>query len=318
MGSKEGFIGIDLGGTSIKIGVISNEGQLINHVEVPTRTQDGYQAIISDIITNSKNLIEQVNLTMENIKGMGLGLPGMLDIEEGIVTFAPNLSWRNVPVKSLLEGKLRIPIKLDNDANVAVLGEAWVGAGKGYKHIVMSTIGTGIGSGIIINGEILHGKNGMAAELGHIPISEEGAQCGCGSNDCLETISSATGIIRRGKEIVQAGKSSILTKEYADKVEQITAKSIIDAAKLGDKEALQVVNNAGKLLGRGLAIVANLFDPEIIIIGGGVSHAGEIIFKPIKDEFNRKGLNNIVESVEIVPAILGNQAGMIGAAKLFN
>ncbi len=316
MGNKV-YIGVDLGGTSVKIGVISKKGELIDHKEIPTRSRGFFQVVINDILHHSNEIIQLNGYSWDDIEGMGIGIPGLLDMERGVVKMAPNLNWQNVPIKWFIEEQLKVPVKIENDGNVAVLGEAWTGAGSQYKHIAMATIGTGIGAGIIIDGHILHGKQGMAAELGHLPISEEGLLCGCGNYGCLETISSATGIIQKGKEVVTLGKDSLLTAQYKDEIDKITAKSIIDAAKEGDNESLQIINHAGKLLGKGLAIIANLFDPQIIIIGGGVSQAGDIILDPIKEGFKEHGLKDIVASVEIVLAHLGNQAGMIGAASLF-
>ncbi|GBF10634.1 ROK family glucokinase [Tepidibacillus sp. HK-1] len=311
------LIGIDLGGTSIKMGLVSTEGELLSHQEISTRTKEGVNAIIEDMVQYAKTLVQDQGFALDQVQGIGIGIPGLLDMEQGIVRLAPNLGWKDVAIKKQLEEKLNIPVKIENDANIAALGEAWVGAGKGYKHIVMATIGTGIGGGIIIDGKILHGKKGMAAELGHIPISDEGIQCGCGNYGCLETVSSATGMIRKAKEVVTQGRPSLLTEQYVDKMDEITAKSVIDAAKLGDHEAMQIVNRAGSLLGKALATVANLLDPEIMIIGGGVSRAGDILFNPIKQAFHEHGLKNIIDSIEIVPAQLGNDAGMIGAASLF-
>lgn len=315
--AKKYFIGIDLGGTSIKLGLVSLIGELIDSREIPTRKTFGFQTIIKDIVKHAKFLVLDANIPWNEVQGMGLGLPGLLHLEKGIVRLAPNLNWQNVPIKWFLEEQLHIPIKIENDGNVAALGEAWMGAGKSYRHMIMATIGTGIGAGIMIDGEILHGKQGMAAELGHLPISEEGLLCGCGNYGCLETVSSATGIINKGKEVILQQKESLLTEQYADDIEQLSAKNVFDAAKSGDKEALQIVNRAGRLLGKGLAITANLFDPEIIIIGGGVSQAGEILFEPIKEGFRQNSLKQIADSVEITPATLGNTAGMIGAASLF-
>jgi len=314
---KEIYVGIDLGGTTIKIGLISGEGELLIQNEIPTRTEEGYQIIIEDIVLHSKQMVSKAGFEWEIVNGMGIGIPGLLDIENGIVRMAPNISWNNVPIKQILEEKLQIPVQIENDGNIAAIGEAWMGAGKGYKHVVMATIGTGIGAGILIDGKILHGKNGMAAELGHIPISNHGIQCGCGNIGCLETVSSATGMIRMAKEVVNQGKDSILTKEYKNQLNQLTAKSIFDAAKDHDREAMGIVQVAAHLLGKALATVANLFDPELIIIGGGVSKAGEILFLPIRDAFQEHGLKDIVTNVEVVPATLGNTAGIIGAAALY-
>ncbi|MFV9510614.1 ROK family glucokinase [Tepidibacillus sp. LV47] len=318
MEKKEIYVGVDLGGTTIKMGLISKIGELIFETEIPTRTKDGYQAIIDDIVQNVRKIASDFGLTWEQVKGMGMGIPGLLDIDAGIVRMAPNLKWKDLSIKQILENELLIPVKIENDANVAAIGEAWVGAGKGFKHVIMATIGTGIGGGIIVDGKILHGKNGMAAELGHIPISDKGIVCGCGNVGCLETVSSATGIIRMAKEVVAKEKDSILTERYKGKLDEITAKSVLDAAKEKDKEAMAIVKEAAYLLGKALATVANLFDPEIIIIGGGVSKAGNILFEPIREAFYQHGLKNIVKNVQIVPATLGNTAGIIGAAALFH
>lgn len=317
MKSDNLYIGIDLGGTAVKIGLVSEQGELINHQQIVTRREMSYLTVISDIIETSQSIVQQIDFDWGKIKGIGMGIPGLIDLENGVVKFAPNLNWVDVPIKEIFEEKLNIPFKIDNDANLAALGESWTGAGKGHKHIVMATLGTGIGSGIIIDGKILHGKSGMAAELGHIPISNEKIQCGCGSFDCLETVSSATGIKRKGEEVVRSRKISLLTERFADNLDKLSAKDVIDAAKDGDKEALNIINNAGKLLGRGLAVAADLLDPEIIIIGGGLSLAGDIIFNPIRKEFYKTGLDNIVKNINIVPAILGNKAGMTGGAALF-
>ncbi|TCS81779.1 ROK family glucokinase [Tepidibacillus fermentans] len=318
MEKKEIYIGIDLGGTTIKMGLISDKGELLEQLEIPTRTKEGYQTIIEDIVQHSKKLVSETGFEWENVKGMGIGIPGLLDIESGIVRMAPNLHWTDIPIKQILEEKLQILVQIENDGNIAALGETWMGAGKGYKHVVMATIGTGIGAGIIVNGQILHGKSGMAAELGHIPISDKGIVCGCGNVGCLETVSSATGIIRMAQEVVKNRKNSLLTERFEGKLDQITAKSVFDAAKEKDKEAVAIVEEAAHLLGKALATVANLFDPEIIIIGGGVSKAGVILFDPIREAFYQYGLKNIVKNVQVVPATLGNTAGMIGAAALFH
>ncbi|WP_339060404.1 ROK family glucokinase [Tepidibacillus marianensis] len=314
---KEIYVGIDLGGTSIKMGLISDKGELLTQLEIPTRTKEGYQTIIEDIVQHSKQLVSKAGFEWGTVKGMGIGIPGLLDIESGIVCMAPNLHWADIPIKRILEEKLQVPVQIENDGNIAAIGEAWMGAGKGYKYVVMATIGTGIGAGIIIDGQILHGKNGMAAELGHIPISNRGIQCGCGNFGCLETVSSATGMIRMAKEIVEQRKESMLTREYKSQLDQLTAKSIFDAAKENDREAIEIIQVAAHLLGKALATVANLFDPEIIIIGGGVSKTGDILFQPIREAFHEHGLNDIVENIAVVPATLGNTAGIIGAAALF-
>jgi glucokinase len=249
----------------------------------------------------------------EQVAGIGAGIAGFMDIPEGFVKLSPNLGWRNVPVKKTLEAKLVKPVSIDNDANVAALGEAWSGAGAGIPNVVCYTLGTGVGGGIIINGKIYQGSTGMAGELGHMSIVPdlEAINCGCGQVGCLETVSSATGIIRMANDAVVRGDKTTLSL-----IENITAKDVFDAAKSGDEASLRIVNRAAYYLGRSMAVLAVIVNPQRFVIGGGVSKAGDILFDPIREIFKKYTPEAAQEGVDIVPAKLGNDAGIVGAAGL--
>ncbi|MNP20221.1 Glucokinase [compost metagenome] len=245
---------------------------------------------------------------------MGAGVAGFTNVREGIILLAPNVGLKDFPIRKVLEDRLGKPIKIDNDANVAALGEAWSGAGKGIDNCVCFTLGTGVGGGIIIDGKIYQGFSGMAGELGHISVVPdlEAIQCGCGKIGCLETVSSATGIIRMANDAVSRGERTSLSL-----VENITAKDVFDSAKAGDEVATRIVNRAAFYLGKALAAVAVVLNPELYIVGGGVSKAGDFLFNEIRSVFAKLTPEPVQQGLKIVPAILGNDAGMVGAAGLF-
>lgn len=311
--SSKIYIGVDLGGTAIKVGICNEDGELIQTYEGPTGTENGPDAILDNICTYVRKIVEQSQYTWEQVEGIGAGIAGFMDIPEGFVKFSPNLGFRNVPVKKILEEKLGKTVKIDNDANVAALGEAWAGAGKGVPNCVCYTLGTGVGGGIIIHGKIYQGFSGMAGELGHMSVVPdlEAIQCGCGRMGCLESVSSATGIIRMAKDAVERGDRTTLSA-----VEKITAKDVFDAAKAGDEVAARIVARAAFYLGKSMAAIAVVVNPQRFIIGGGVSKAGEFLFEQIREVFKRYAPEVAQEGVEIVPAQLGNDAGVVGAAGL--
>lgn len=310
--SERVYVGIDLGGTTIKVGLCNEEGELVHKFEGPTESSRGADHIIDNIVDYVKSCVEESDFEWSQVAGIGAGIAGFLDIEKGFIKLSPNIGIRNVPLKDILEERLGIPIRIDNDANVAALGEVWSGAGKGMKNVVCYTIGTGVGGGIIINGNIYQGS-GMAGELGHIQVVPdlEAVQCGCGQTGCLETVSSATGIIRMAEDAVERGDRTSLSL-----IDNITAKDVFDAAKANDEVALRIVNRAALYLGKSMSIVAVIINPQRFIIGGGVSRAGDILFSAIEDAFRKYTTKEAHENVDIVPAILGNDAGMIGAAGL--
>jgi len=311
--SQEIYVGVDVGGTSIKVGICNAEGELLQTYEGPTESNKGTDTILHNIAKYARTIVEESSYEWEQVGGVGIGIAGFLDIPNGIVKFAPNLKIENVDLKSFLEKELQKTVKVNNDANVAALGEAWAGAGRGVMNCVCYTLGTGVGGGIIINGKIVEGFQGMAGELGHIAIVPdlEAIQCGCGKMGCLETVSSATGIIRMAKDAVERGDRTSLTQ-----VENIMAKDVIDAAKAGDEVAARIVQRAAYYLGRSMATMAIVLNPQYFIIGGGVSKAGEFLFEQIREVFEKYTQDQAKENVKIVPATLGNNAGVVGAAGL--
>ncbi|MGG4033768.1 ROK family glucokinase [Paenibacillus cisolokensis] len=311
--SEKIYVGVDIGGTAIKVGICNENGDLLQTYEGPTETDKGTDAILNNIAAYVRHIVSESPFQWEQVEGVGIGIAGFLDIPNGIMKFAPNLGLRNVPVRDRVQEALGKPVFINNDANVAALGEAWAGAGKGVSDCVCYTLGTGVGGGIIIDGKIVQGFAGMAGELGHMAIVPdlEAIQCGCGKMGCLETVSSATGIIKMAKDAVERGDRTSLSA-----VENITAKDVFDAAKAGDEVAARIVNRAAFYLGKSMATVAIVLNPQRFIIGGGVSKAGDFLFDQIRDVFRKFTPDLIQEGVEIVPAQLGNNAGIVGAAGL--
>jgi glucokinase len=312
--SENIYIGVDLGGTAIKVGICSEEGKLLQTYEGPTEADKGAETLIDNIERYVRHIVEQSQFDWEQVKGIGAGVAGFTNVREGIILLAPNVGLRDFHIRKILEDRLGKPIMIDNDANVAALGEAWGGAGAGIDNCVCYTLGTGVGGGIIINGKIYQGFSGLAGELGHISVVPdlEAIQCGCGKMGCLETVSSATGIIRMGKDAVARGERTSLSL-----VEQITAKDVFDAAKAGDEVSIRIVNRAAYYIGKSLAAVALVLNPELVIIGGGVSKAGDILFDEIRSVFAELTPEPTQAGLRIVPAVLGNDAGIVGAAGLF-
>ncbi|AWB42922.1 glucokinase [Paenibacillus sp. CAA11] len=312
--SEQIYVGVDLGGTAIKVGICNEQGKLLHTYEGPTEVEKGVDTVIDNIERYVRQIVEESPFNWDQLAGVGAGVAGFTNVQEGIIILAPNVGFRDVPIRAILEERLGKPVKIDNDANVAALGEVWGGAGKGVDHCVCYTLGTGVGGGIIIGGKIYQGFSGLAGELGHMSVVPdlEAIQCGCGKMGCLETVSSATGIIRMAKDAVERGDRTSLAT-----VENIMAKDVFDAAKQGDEAALRIVNRAAFYLGKSLAAVSTVLNPERYIIGGGVSKAGEILFQEVRAVFAKFTPEPLQEKVEIVPAILGNDAGMVGAAGLF-
>ncbi|MGW9530223.1 ROK family glucokinase [Paenibacillus terrae] len=311
--SESIYVGVDLGGTAIKVGICNEDGQLLHTYEGPTETTKGVDVVISNIEKYVRHIVEQSPYEWDQLKGVGAGVAGFTNVREGIIVLAPNIGFRDVPIRALLEERIGKPVKIDNDANVAALGEAWAGAGKGIENCVCYTLGTGVGGGIIINGKIYQGFSGMAGEIGHMSVVPdlEAIQCGCGKMGCLETVSSATGIIRMANDAVERGDRTSLALE-----DQIAAKEVFDAAKAGDEVALRIVNRAAFYLGKSMAAVATVLNPELFIVGGGVSKAGDFLFEEMRLVYAQLAPEPLQQGVSIVPAVLGNDAGIVGAAGL--
>ncbi|MFD1175260.1 ROK family glucokinase [Paenibacillus puldeungensis] len=312
--SEKIYIGVDLGGTAIKVGICNEEGQLLHTYEGPTEVAKGADTVVANIEKYVRQVVEESPFAWEQVAGVGAGVAGFTNVREGIIILAPNVGLKDLHIREILEQRLGKPIKIDNDANVAALGEAWGGAGKGIENCVCYTLGTGVGGGIIINGKIYQGFSGMAGELGHMSVVPdlEAIGCGCGQMGCLETVSSATGIIRMAKDAVARGDRTSLSH-----VENIMAKDVFDAAKEGDEAAIRIVNRAAYYLGKSMAAVAVILNPELFIVGGGVSKAGDILFNEIRSVFAKLTPEPVQKGMKIVPATLGNDAGMVGAAGLF-
>jgi len=306
--------GVDVGGTSVKIGLFSGEGELIEKWSIPTNTENNGEAILPDIAASIDAKSKEKGIGDSEILGVGLGLPGPVD-DRGIIRKAVNLHWNdtfNVEEKlaACFDGRLKV--KAGNDANVAALGEAWMGAGKGYKNIVMVTLGTGIGGGVIINGQIVTGTWGAAGEIGHIYTGTDTEEpCNCGNRGCLEQFASATGIVRLLKEELENNPDE--ASEMRDK--PLDSKNMWEAVKNGDKLSIRVAEKFGKYLGTGLSVVAGVLNPEIIIIGGGVSMSGDVIMPYITKNFKEHVFHASGDTV-FTRATLGNDGGIYGAAAL--
>ncbi|MGO5313701.1 ROK family glucokinase [Bilifractor sp. LCP21S3_A7] len=306
-------VGVDVGGTTVKIGIFRTSGDLLLKWEIVTDKKDGGRNILPDIASSIKSMLSNKGIGLDEIQGVGIGIPGAI-LNRSIVNRAVNLGWDVVPVKDQLEQLFdgKINVLVGNDANVAALGEMWQGGGKGFKDIVMVTLGTGVGGGIIINEQILDGTFGAAGEIGHMPVNpQETRVCGCGKKGHLEQYASATGIANTAKAVVSS------TKEDTDLkgLDSITAKDVFDAAKRGDKVALGIVDYTAEILGRGLAMVAAVVDPQAFVIGGGVSKAGPILTDSIQ-KYYRKYAFHASEDTKFVLATLGNDAGIYGAVRM--
>lgn len=309
------IIGIDIGGTTIKLGIISSNGELFHKWSIPTNTENQGSFIINDIWESIVIKIKSENIIKEDINGIGVGIPGYIDTDSGIVYEAINIGWKNINIKQELKKISGLPVHIENDANIAVLGENWQGAGNQAKHVIAVTLGTGVGGGIITNGEILNGRNGMAGELGHILIEEDGAHCNCGNRGCLETIASATGIVRQAIIKIKENPNSLLANIYNED-QVITSKAVFELAEQGNQEAVDIIAYTSYVLAQTFANLGVILNPEKILIGGGVSKAGQPLLDRITDTFKEIALPNVVRACEIKLAQLGNDAGIIGAAYL--
>ncbi len=314
LGKQDWLLGIDIGGTTIKLAFIDKEGTIVHKWEIITRTTENGIHIVSDIGKSVRAKLEEWQ--GGNLVGVGMGAPGPVNFENGSIYVAVNIGWRDYPLKELLEKELEIPAVVDNDANVASFGEFWKGAGKGTNDLVCITLGTGVGGGVITNKHLVHGISGAAGELGHITVQPEGgAPCNCGKTGCVETIASATGIVRLALEKIKKHPNSTIANIF-NQTGLITSKDVVECAIGGDQASQDVLDEVAMYLGLAAANVGNIINPDIIVIGGGVSKAGDIILKPIERYFKQFAFPRVAESTEIKVASLGNDAGVIGAAGL--
>lgn len=307
---KKYCFGVDVGGTTIKMGFFDTEGNVLDKWEIPTRTENGGENVLPDIAKAVKDKLAEKQIDKEEVSGIGVGVPGPVD-SKGVVYKCVNLGWGIFNVNEKLEELTGISVKAGNDANVAALGEMWKGGGQGFHTLVVVTLGTGVGGGIILDGQMLTGAKGAGGEIGHIHMNdEEPDECGCGNHGCLEQYASATGVVRLAKRaLANATEKSVLNADT------VTAKDVWDAVKEGDPVALQVAEQFGKYLGEGLAIVADVINPEAFVIGGGVSKAGEVLLSYIEKNYT-KTVFHASRDMKFTLATLGNDAGIYGAAKL--
>lgn len=307
---KKYVFGVDVGGTTVKLGFFDCQGNLLDKWEIPTRTENQGSKILPDVAESIQTKMKESNITKEEVVGVGLGAPGPIDAQ-GVVYNAVNLGWGVFSIKDTLAALLELPVQAGNDANVAALGEMWKGGGKGCRNLVAVTLGTGVGGGIIVEGKMLTGSVGAGGEIGHIHVEDnETEACNCRKKGCLEQYTSATGIVRLAKRRLEKDTApSMLRKD------NISAKTVFDAVKAGDRLAIEVASQFGDYLGKALGVIAGVLNPEVFVIGGGVSKAGDILFDYIIPPFERTVFANC-KNVKFALATLGNDAGIYGAAKL--
>lgn len=306
--------GIDLGGTNTKIGLLDEKGTLIFKANIKTTSEEGYKTTIKRICDVMLHEIEVANIELSDIVAIGVGIPGPV-VKNKIVKFFANFNWdKNLNLAKEFEGIIGKPVYVGNDVNVITLGETWVGAAKGYSDILGLAIGTGIGAGVIVDNKLVSGKVGAGGEVGHIKLIPNGLLCGCGQKGCFEAYASATGIIREAESRLKVNKNNLLYEIVKDR--SVEAKDVFDAAKQGDKFSMDIVEYITDMLALGISNVLNILDPQIVVIGGGVALAGEILFDKIKKKIKNYTMPPILEGLEIKPAILGNDAGIYGAAYL--
>ncbi|WP_027099243.1 ROK family protein [Clostridium paraputrificum] len=308
---KKYVIGVDLGGTKISTAISTIEGNILANVVLPTKAEEGEAAVLGRIVQSIDEVIVGSSTSIDEIEAIGIGSPGPLDAKKGIIITTPNLPFKNYNLVQPLKEKYNIPVYLDNDANAAAIGEYMFGAGKGKNSIVYFTVSTGVGGGAVLDGKVYRGHTSNALEIGHTTVDPNGPRCNCGNLGCLEAMSSGTAIAKKGKEAVSTNVETILKKH-----DTVTSYEVFKEAEAGDEVAKDIIDNALTYLGIGVANAIATFDPEMIIIGGGVSKAGDIVFDTVKKVVNKRCFKSMAESCEIVPAGLGSDAGVVGAVAL--
>lgn len=305
------IFGVDLGGTTVKMGLFDVSGKVLDKWEIPTVTANKGERILPDIADSIKAKMAEKEIEQEEVAGIGLGAPGPVDAD-GVIYKTANLGWDTVfSIPEALRQYVDLPVMAGNDANVAALGEMWQGGGKGYKDMVMVTLGTGVGGGIIANGRMITGATGAAGEIGHIHVEDtETQECGCHNKGCLEQYASATGVVRLAKQRLEKNDDPSIMRNG-----ELSAKLVFDSVKAGDKVAIEVAQQFGEYLGKGLAAIAAVVNPQVFVVGGGVSKAGEVIFEYVKPYYMQYAFH-ACKNAEFVLATLGNDAGIYGAAKL--
>ena len=320
---REQFIvGIDLGGTNIAAGAMPTDGtREIAMRMIPTLAEGGAGAVVDRIAALVEEVIAQTRAETgaerSDFLGVGIGSPGPLDRARGVVIVTPNLGWRDFPLRDEVANRVNLPATLDNDANCATLGEWWCGAAKGGRNVVGMTIGTGIGGGLILDGKLYHGSSDAAGEIGHTTIDSTGRRCKCGNYGCLEAYTSGPAIAMRAREVLEGDEDSMLTKMVDGDMSKITAQTVFEASKRGDAVALEVVRDTAHFLGVGVSNLINIFNPDIFVIAGGVTQAGDLLFDPLRAEVRRRAFKPSVDACRIVAGSLPLSAGVVGAVATF-
>ena len=321
-GEKRWIVGVDLGGTNIVVGLLPVDGgEVLGLRSLPTDSVRGAKFVVDRIISMVEAAIEEVlstnGGTRAQVAGVGIGSPGPLDRRTGTVINTPNLGWRNFPLRDLIANAVNLPATLDNDANCATYGEWWLGAGRGTHSLVGLTLGTGIGGGIVLNGGIYHGCSDVAGEIGHMSIDSNGRKCKCGNYGCIEQYASGPAIALRAVEGIETGAETVLTEMVNGKLEDITAATVYEATVQGDAFATEVMKDTAKFLGTAVASIINILNPQMIVIAGGVTRAGDTLFEPLRAEVRRRAFKSAQECCRIVAAELPGTAGVVGAAGVF-
>ena len=308
-------VGIDVGGTNIRMALVNAAGAIRGIIKQPTRADRAMEQIIGDIAQGVGTLVSTHRRSSEQVCGIGLGMPGFLSLQTGVIHSSPNLpTARETPASSFLQELTGLPVFLENDANAAAIGEHWAGAGRGVRNLLCVTLGTGVGSGFILNHRIWHGSNDLAGELGHTVLVPDGLPCKCGRKGCLEAYISATGIVTRTESALQQGRNSSLVA-FRTSDNPLSSQTVYEHAEMGDMLAREIFAETGRYLGIALANVLNMIDLEMIIIGGRVANVGELLLRPAIDEVNKTALRAAYHPISILQARLGDHAGVIGAAK---
>ncbi len=317
------IVGVDLGGTNIVVGAMSADG--LHHFamrSLPTNAELGADGVADRIVGAIEGVIldtiAETDSARKDFIGVGIGAPGPLDREKGLVVVAPNLGWKNFPLRDRVSERLRLPVTLDNDANCATVGEWWQGAARGGTNVVGMTIGTGIGGGLILGGKLFHGVSDVAGEIGHTTIDLNGRHCKCGNYGCLEAYASGPAIATRAREVlVREETASLLPSIVGGRLEEITAETVYKAAQQGDAVASEIVRDTARYLGAGIANLLNILNVDVVVVAGGVTQAGDALFTPLRAEVRRRAFRPAVDSARIVPGELPGTAGVVGAVATF-
>jgi glucokinase len=313
---SKAIIGIDLGGTNVKTAVVSREGRVMGKDSRPTDAEKGLDAVLAKMTEGVDAALQAANLGRSDVLAVGIGAPGPMNWQTGVVFAPPNLpGWSNVPLAELMHERLGISVYVDNDANAACYGEFWLGVGRNVDSMILLTLGTGVGGGLVLMGQLLRGPDGTAGEIGHICVERDGRQCNCGARGCLEQYASVSGMVKTARmRIEQGGLDTALIEMCEGNLDNLTGKMISDAIEQGDAFAKWVMEETGRWLGVGIGSIINLLNPEMVVLAGGMIAAGDVLFTPVRETARAQSFEVPGKRAEIIPAGLGGDAGVIGAA----